>query len=433
MSNQDFFIHTKQQLKEIARVLKLKPSIFRKLEKPDRMIKFEIPIKMDNGKIKKFKGYRCQHNNALGPYKGGIRYHPCATEEGVLALATLMTWKCSLVGLPFGGAKGGVKVDPSKLSSRELEELSRGYVQKMFPWIGPNKDIPAPDVNTNPKIMAWMVDECIKKSCPKGARLARQNRATKVKLLGAFTGKPLDLWGIEGRKEATGYGGVVILKRLAKKLNFNPKKTTLAIQGFGNVGYYFADFANQEGYKILAVSEQEGGSCVKDGLDPIATLKCKEERGSITKCYCWKHVCDLRFGKAITNKELLEIDVDILVPAAVEGVITKKNAPKIKAKYIIEMANGPITSEAEKILEKRGIKIIPDILANSGGVIASYFEWLQSKQKRKWKKERVLRELSKILEKSFDEVWNLAKEKNISYRKAALLLAIERVVETMKA
>ncbi len=418
MNKQSFFSHTKKQLKEIAEVLKLKPSVFQRLEKPDRMIKFEIPVKMDNGEIEKFNGYRCQHNNILGPYKGGIRFSPDVSEDEIKALAMLMTWKCSLVGLPFGGAKGGIKVDPFKLSPRELEELSRGYVREVFSWIGPDKDIPAPDINTNPQIMAWMTDEYSKKI----------GKFTPA----AFTGKPLDLWGIKGRKEATGYGGVVILKELTKKIGLNPKKTTLAIQGFGNVGYYFADNAHKEGYKILAVSEQEGGAYVKNGLNPEKTLKCKEEKGSITKCYCWKNICDLRFGKMVINEELLEMDVDILVPAAVEGIITKKNAPKIKAKYIIEMANGPITPEAEEILEKKGVKIIPDILANSGGVIASYFEWLQSRQKKKWEKEKVLKELSKILEKSFDKIWDLAKEKNISHRKAACILAVERIVGVMK-
>ena len=425
MVNQNFLSHTKKQLEETVEVLKLKPSILSKLEKSDRMIKFKIPVRMDDGKIKKFTGFRCQYNNALGPYKGGIRYHPCVTEDEIKALAMLMTWKCSLVGLPFGGAKGGVAVEPKKLSQRELEELSRGYVQKVFSYIGPDKDIPAPDVNTNPRIMALMVDEYVKKSKVKSPKL-------KVGLLGAFTGKPHDLWGLDGRGEATGYGGVVILKELSKRLNFNPQKTTLAIQGFGNVGYYFADWAHKEGYTILAVSEQEGGSYVNEGLNPEKTLKCKEEKGSVTKCYCWKNVCDLRFGKPISNEELLEMAVDILVPAAVEEVITRKNAPKIRAKYIIEMANGPIAPEAEEILEKRGVKIIPDILANSGGVIASYFEWLQSKQQKKWKREKVRKELSKILKESFDKIWDLAEEENICLRKAALILAIERIAEVTK-
>ncbi len=427
MKKQNFYSHTKKQFKEVAEVLKLKPAVVRKLENPDRVIKFEIPVKMDDGKIKKFLGFRCQHNNALGPYKGGIRYSLAVSENEIKALAMLMTFKCSLAGLPYGGSKGGVKVNPFELSKSELERLSRGYVDKVFKYIGPDKDIPAPDVNTNSQIMAWMVEEYIK-----NAKCKMQNaKFNKIKLLGTFTGKPHDLWGLKGRGEATGYGGVVILKELSKKLKLNPSKTTIAIQGFGNVGYYFAYFAYKEGYKILAVSESEGGSYVTNGLDPEKTLECKNEKGSVTKCYCWKNVCDLGFGKMITNQELLETEVDVLVPAAIEDVITKKNAHKIKAKYIIEMANGPVASDAEEILEKMGIKIIPDILANSGGVIASYFEWLQTKQGRLWRREKTLKELSKILEKSFNKVWNLAEKKKISLRKAALILAVDRVVRAM--
>jgi len=427
MAKQDFFIHTKKQFEEIAEDLNLIPSVFRKLEKPDKLIEFKIPVKMDNGKIRKFNAYRCQHNNTLGPYKGGIRYYPCVTREEVEALAILMTWKCSLVGLPFGGAKGGIEINPLELSVRELEELSRGYVKKIFSWIGPEKDIPAPDINTNSQIMAWMVDEYIKK-------YKRQNikyKKSEIELLGAFTGKPVNLWGLEGREEATGYGGAVILKALSKKLNLNPKNTTLAIQGFGNVGYYFAENAYKQGYKILAISEDYGGIRVNKGLNPKETLECKKKKGKIISCYCIGNICNLGFGNEITNEEVLEADVDILVPAAVEEVINKNNACKIRAKYIIEMANGPITPEAENILENRGIKIIPDILANAGGVIASYFEWLQSQQKIKWKRVKVLQGLSKILEKSFDEVWNLAEEKKTCYRKASLILAVRRVVEKM--
>ncbi len=428
MKKHNFYSDTKKQFKEVAEFLKLKPAVVKKLEKPDRVIKFEISVKMDpvrkkssngvdNGKIKKFSGFRCQHNNVLGPYKGGIRYSLDVSEEEVKALAMLMTWKCSLAGLPFGGGKGGIKVNPLELSQAELERLSRGYVDKVFKHIGPDKDIPAPDVNTNPQIMAWMVDEYSKKA-------GKFSPA-------AFTGKPLELWGLKGRGEATGYGGMVILKELTKKLNLNPQNTTIAIQGFGNVGYYFADFAHKQSYKILAVSEHEGGSYVLDGLNPEKTFECKKERGSVTKCYCKDNICDPRFGNPVSNNELLEMDVDVLVPAAIEDVITKENAPKIKAKYIIEMANGPITPEAEKILEKRGIKIIPDILANSGGVTASYFEWLQSKQGKLWMREETLDGLDKILEKSFNKVWNLAEKEKISFRKAAMILAVERVVKAM--
>jgi glutamate dehydrogenase/leucine dehydrogenase len=373
---------------------------------------------MDDGKIKVFFGFRAQHNNALGPYKGGIRFHPDVSEDGIKVFSQLMTWKCSLAGLPFGGGKGGVIVNPRELSERELERLSRGYVREIFPWIGPEIDIPAPDVNTNSQIMVWMTDEYSK---IKGEESPA-----------AFTGKPVDFWGLEGREEATGYGGVVILKKLQEVFNFNPKETTLAIQGFGNVGSNFALNAFQEGYKIIAVSESEGAILVLQGLNPDETLLCREKKGKISGCYCAGSVCDTNLGKQISNDDLLELEVDILVPAAVENVITKDNASKIKAKYIIEMANSPITPEADNILKRKGTKVIPDILANSGGVIASYFEWLQSKDKKLWKKEKVLKDLSITLGNSFEKVWNLSKEKKVNFREAAYILAIGRVIKAMR-
>ena len=418
MTNQKFFLDTQGQFLEIAKILNLKPEIVEELKEPQRIIKFQIPVKMDDGKKKIFFGFRVQHNNALGSYKGGIRFHPEVSEDEIKTLSMLMTWKCSLAGIPFGGGKGGVIVDPRKLSRGELERLSRGYVKGVFPFIGPDLDIPAPDVNTNPQIMAWMTDEYSKlkrEDCP-----------------AAFTGKPLEMWGLAGRNEATGYGGVVTLKKLAEIFNLNPKETTLAIQGFGNVGSNFAQFAFKAGFKILAVSEVDGGVYVKNGLDPEATLKCREEKGKISGCYCVGSVCDLSFGKGISNKEILGMEVDVLVPAAVENVITKENAPKIKAKYVIEMANGPVTSEAENILQKRGIISVPDILANSGGVIASYFEWLQGKEKKLWEREKVLKGLSKILEESFEKVFNLAKKEKINLRRSAEILAVERVVKAME-
>ncbi len=415
---EEFFLQTQKQFREIAKFLNLRDEIVQRLKEPERALKFQIPVRMDNGKTKIFFGFRSQHNNSLGPYKGGIRYHPNVSENGIKALSMLMTWKCSLVGLPFGGGKGGVIVNPLKLSKNELERLSRGYVNKIFPLIGPDIDIPAPDVNTNAQIMAWMVDEYSKlkgKDSP-----------------AAFTGKPKDLWGIEGRDEATGYGGVVILEKLSKTFDLKAEKTTLAIQGFGNVGYYFSYFAFKKGFKIISISETEGGIYVAKGLNPEETLKCKEAKGKIAGCYCAGSVCDTSFGEKITNKELLQMPVDILVPAAVENVINKKNAPKIKAKYIIEMANGPVTSEALSILDKRKVLSVPDILVNAGGVAVSYFEWLQSKEKKRWQKREVLNKLSKTLEKAFDEVWSLSKKENINLRKAAYLLAIDRVAKAIK-
>jgi len=414
----NFFSQTQKQFIEIAKFLNLESEIIQQLKEPQRILKFQIPVRMDNGKIKVFFGFRSQHNNSLGPYKGGIRYHPNVSEDGIKALSMLMTWKCSLVGLPFGGGKGGVVVNPLELSGNELERLSRGYVNKVFPLIGPNIDVPAPDVNTNAQIMAWMVDEYSKlkgKDSP-----------------AAFTGKPLEMWGIKGRKEATGYGGVVILEKLSKAFDLKPEKTTLAIQGFGNVGYHFAYFAFKKGFKIIAISEAEGGIYVSKGLNPEETLKCKEAKGKIAGCYCVGSVCDTSFGKKITNRELLQMPVDVLVPAAVENVIAKENAPRIRAKYIIEMANAPVTPEALSILDKRGALSVPDILANAGGVVASYFEWLQSKEKKKWKKRKVLEDLSATLGKTFDKVWDLSQREKISLRKASYFIAINKVAKAIK-
>ena len=418
MINQNFFLNTQKEFREIAKTLRIEPEIIQELEEPHRVIKFQIPVLMDNGKKKIFFGFRAQHNNALGPYKGGIRFHPEVCEEEIKALSMLMTWKSALVSLPFGGGKGGVIVDPLKLSKRELESLSRGYVREIFPWIGPDIDIPAPDVNTNAQIMAWMTDEY--------SKIAGKETPA------AFTGKPLEIGGLEGRAESTGYGGVAILKKMAEIFNLKPKETTLAIQGFGSVGFNFAKFAYLENFKIVALSEKEGGVYVKNGLNPEETLHCKEKKGMISGCYCVGSVCNLGFGKEISNGELLEMEVDILIPAALENVITKENAPQIRAKYIIEMANGPVTLQAQEILEKRGIKSVPDILSNSGGVIASYFEWLRSKEKVLWKKEKVFREISKILEKSFKEVLDLSEKENINLRKAAYLLAVDRVAKAVK-
>jgi glutamate dehydrogenase (NADP+) len=413
-----FFLEIQKQFKDIARDLDIEPEIIRELEEPHRIAKFQIPVLMDDGKMNFFTGFRAQHNNILGPHKGGIRYSLDVSEDEVKALSMLMTWKCSLVGLPLGGAKGGVIVDPRKLSRTELERLSRGYVREAFPFIGPEIDIPAPDINTNSQIMAWMVDEYSK----------LKGKDTPA----SFTGKPTELLGLSGREEATGYGGIVILEKLRKIFGFKPENTTLAIQGFGNVGSHFAHFAFKKGYRIIAISEHEGGIQVEKGLNPQKTLECKDKNGKIAGCYCIGSVCDLKFGKTVTNKELLRMEVDVLVPAAVEDVITEENVSEIKAKYIIEMANGPVTPKAEDLLHKRNIISVPDILANAGGVIASYFEWLQSKEKKKWEKEKTFDELSTILEKAFDKVWRLSKKENICPREAAYRIAIDRVVMAIK-
>lgn len=395
-----------QKIYKIGKILKLTEKEIEEFLEPKRIFKFKIPVLMDNGKKMVFIGFRCQHDDTLGPFKGGIRFDENVNENEIKILAILMTLKCSLVGLPYGGAKGGVRVNPKVLSKRELEELSRQYVREIYQFIGEDMDIPAPDLNTNPQIMAWMVDEyskIVKKFSP-----------------GAFTGKPEELWGLEGRNEATGYGGVVVLEKLREKIGFEPQKTTMAIQGFGNVGFHFAKFAFKNHYKIVALSEKEGGIFSDQGFDPEKVLEDKLKFGKLSG------------KKEISNKELLEMNVDILVPAAVENVITKENAENIKAKYIISMANAPITDKAEEILTQKGKIIIPDILANSGGVIASYFEWRQAKEGRIWEKSEVLKGIEKILSETFEKVWDISLKEKITISEAAYLLALKRIFEAKK-
>jgi glutamate dehydrogenase (NADP+) len=411
------FLEIKELFKSLVKDNKKVEELFKILEKPQREIKVYLPLKRDNGEVEIFEGYRIQHNNFLGPYKGGIRYFPEVNEDEIKTLAFLMTIKCALVNLPLGGAKGGIKVDPKNLSEKELENLSREYVRKIYDFIGPNKDIPAPDINTNAKIMDWMVDEYLKISNSKD-----------LKLKATFTGKSIENGGSEGRESATGKGGETILERFVEKMNLQ-KPLRVAIQGFGNVGYNLAKFLYQKGYKLVALSDSKGGIYSQEGFNPELVMECKKEKGMIAGCYCVGSVCDIRLGRDISNEELLELDVDVLVPAALENVINEKNAEKIKAKIILEMANNPLTESADEILYKKGVIIIPDILANSGGVIVSYFEMIQNFNNEKWSKEKVFEELEKYLSKAFDEVWQIKEKLNIDLRKASFILALQRIYE----
>ncbi|MBT7500036.1 MAG: Glu/Leu/Phe/Val dehydrogenase [Candidatus Pacebacteria bacterium] len=387
--------------------------VIEKLKSPNQIIEGEIEVKMDDGSTKKFKAFRSQHNNARGPYKGGIRFHHNVNKEEVMALSTWMTWKCAVTGIPYGGGKGGVIVDPKKLSPKELQSLSRAYAEFIADYIGPWVDVPAPDVNTTPQIMAWMIDAY-------EGYLKANNRPLQENPLATFTGKPLGLGGSAGRTEATGLGGFFVFEKLVKKLGFeNNSDVTVAIQGFGNVGYWFAYHAHQAGYKVVAVSDSKGGIYVEDGLDPVVTFKYKQEQGKLP-------------GKVITNEELLELDVDILVPAAIDGVITKDNAHKVKAKIIAEGANGPLTNEAVEILTNKGVFIIPDILCNAGGVIVSYFEWVQGLQNFFWDLDQINNKLHNILENAFNEVYRCHKEYNVDMKKAALIGALKRLESAMR-
>lgn len=421
MRDENPWIRAKTLLGESAEKLSLDPLLLAKLREPDRVVEISLPIKLDSGKIQNFTGYRVQHNNFRGPYKGGIRYHQQVSMDEVRALAFWMTMKNAVVDVPFGGAKGGITIDPKTLSERELESLTRLFTRRITDFIGPAKDVPAPDVNTNPKIMAWIADE--------------YGKIVGKKTSAVVTGKPLDAGGSEGREEATGLGGSYVLTSLLKKLGKNHKNMTVAIQGFGNVGKNIAFYLSQLGFRVVAVSDSKGTIYIPNGIPDIDEVeKCKEEKGLLAGCYCVGGVCDLKNRKALGGRELaaddiLTLPVDILIPAALENVITEKNAQEIRAKIILEMANGPTTLEADHILEKRGTIVIPDILANSGGVTVSFFEWYQNLHNQKWTKEDVFKKLKRKMEKATENVFETSREFNVTLREAAYLVALKRIAE----
>ena len=407
-----------KQLNKIAHMMDLPPLLLARLTEPDRIVTVSLPMDMDNGSVKTFTGFRVQHNNILGPYKGGLRYHPHVDMDEVRALAFWMSMKCAVVDIPMGGGKGGITVNPKELSEKELKKLSELFIERLAPVIGPTVDVPAPDVNTNPTIMSWMVEE--------------YSRVVGKPTPAVITGKPLNKNGSQGRTEATGLGGSYVLLSLLKKLKKNPKGMTVAVQGFGNVGYYIAYYLEKAGMKVVAVSDSKEGIFVKEGLNPKLTLDCKQKKGYLSGCYCVGSVCDLNKGRKITNDELLELDVDILIPAALENVITRDNASKIKAKIVLEMANGPVTNDADEVLKKKDVLIIPDILANSGGVCTSYYEWYQNMHRQKWTKEVVFNKLKKQLVRVTSEVYSSQKKYNTTMRDAAYILALTRIKQHWK-
>lgn len=397
------------QLDSVAKLLKLDDKTITALKTPKKVHESTLKVKMDNGKTKSFSAFRSQHNDAVGPHKGGIRYHPGVTEDEVKALSMWMTWKCSVVGIPYGGAKGGIIVDPKQLSNGELERLTRAYAKFITPFIGSRIDVPAPDVNTDGQTMTWILDV--------------YEKITGRQEPGVITGKPIALGGSQGRTEATGLGGFYILEHLIKKLGLKRDKTTIAVQGVGNVGYWFSKFACEAGYKLIAISDSKGGAVRKSGFIIDEAIEAKEKEGSVN--------C-LTNGMKISHEELINLDVDILVPAALENVITADVAKKMKAKIILEMANGPVTPEADHILHKRGIISIPDVLANAGGVTVSYFEWVQNNMGYYWEKEEVFSKLQKIMYQAFELVWSVYQNKKVNPRMAAYMVAVERVVTAMK-
>jgi glutamate dehydrogenase/leucine dehydrogenase len=362
----------------------------------------------------KYPAFRSQHNNARGPYKGGIRFHPNVTEDEVKALSMWMTWKCAVVGIPYGGGKGGVIVNPSTLSQEELEELSRAYVRLFADVIGENRDVPAPDVNTDGQIMAWMLDE--------------YENIVGYQTPGTFTGKPILLGGSLGREEATGMGGFYVLEQLAGKLGLERTKTRIAVQGLGNVGYWFAKLASEAGYQIVAVADSKAGVMSEKPLNIEEVMTHKKATGSVS---------GMKGVKEVLSDEVLWQDVEVVVPAALENAISGENADRVKARAVIEMANGPVTPEADEVLAGKGIVFVPDILANAGGVSVSYFEWVQNRQGYAWKKAEVFERLKEMMEGAFEEVWGgyeLGKDAGHepwNMRLAAYMVAVRRVVEAM--
>ena len=387
-----------------ADVLGLPPAIRRLLVIPKREVQVQIPVEMDDGRLETFVGYRVQHDNSRGPMKGGLRYHPEVDLDEVRALATLMTWKTAVVELPYGGAKGGIAIDPRKLSIKELERITRKFTDQIHDVIGPHEDIPAPDMGTSWREMSWIRNQWEKYH---GFNPA------------VITGKPAEHYGIEGREEATGRGVGILAYKLLGLLHRKPQQTRVALQGFGNVGSHAAKYLYESQYKVVAVSDHTGAFYRKDGLDVPALLKHALGNKGLLQGYAE--------AEQITNEQLLELDVDLLIPAALGGVITRQNAERIRAPVIIEGANAPTDPEADDILHERGVTVLPDILANAGGVTVSYFEWVQNLQFYKWGLNRVRQELEAILTRAFETVWQEAKTHQCSLRTAAYMIAIRRV------
>jgi glutamate dehydrogenase len=416
MSNEKLnpFESAQSQIKSACDALGLEPAVYELLKEPQRVIEISIPVKMDDGSIKVFKGYRSMHNDAVGPGKGGIRFHLGVNMDEVKALSIWMTFKCCVTGIPYGGAKGGVTVDPQTLSKGELERLSRGYIQGLYKYLGEKIDVPAPDVNTNGQIMAWMTDEYIK--------LTGRNE------IGVITGKPVEWGGSKGRNEATGFGVAVVAREFAKKYDIELKGAKVAIQGFGNVGSFTVKNVQGQGAKIVSIGEwaRDVGTYAiynEDGLDYEDMAKYMKEH---------KNLVNYPNGKMITLDDFWELDVDILIPAALENAITAEVAEKINAKLICEAANGPITPDADVVLERRGIPVSPDILTNSGGVTVSYFEWVQNLYGYYWTEEEVVEKQEIAMIQAFNFIWKIKEEHDVTMRKATYMHSVKKIADVMK-
>ena len=389
------------------------------LRHPRETLLATLPVRMDDGSTAHFQAFRCRYNSVLGPTKGGIRFHPDVSLEEVQALALWMTIKCAAVGIPFGGGKGGVVVDPKLLSPMELERLSRAYMRAAVTIVGPDRDIPAPDVYTNARIMGWMVDE--------------YQAIKRVKAPAVITGKPISLGGSRGREEATGRGAFIVIQQLAKERGLDPQATRVAIQGFGNAAYHVARLLERAGYKIVAVSDSRGGIFSKAGFDVESLHQYKQDTRQLRGVYCVGSVCELVDQEQISNQELLELDVEMLIPAALGGVIGEANVQRIKAPIIVEVANGPIAGQVDGALDERGTLVVPDVLANAGGVTASYFEWVQNRQGYAWTLEEVRARLEEMLTAAFAEIWSVHQNERRSVRAATYAVAMRRIAEAVEA
>jgi len=390
-----------------------------KLKHAKMILQVSIPVRMDDGRLRIFTGYRVRHDDTRGPTKGGIRFHPGVNLAEVQALAFWMTFKCAVVGVPYGGAKGGIVVNPKELSRLELERLSRSFIEQIADFIGPETDIPAPDVYTNPMIMGWMMDEYSK----------IQRRRTPA----VITGKPIPLGGSLGRADATGRGAYYCIKQLEKKRGWTPREVRVAVQGFGNAGRPAARLLHADGYRIVAVSDSRGGIFKEDGFDIPSLIRVKNESRRLQAVYCEGSICEAVPADVISNEELLELDVDLLIPAALQDQITSDNADRIKAPVIIEVANGPVTSAADTVLWDRDILVVPDILANAGGVTVSYFEWVQNKSGYYWTLDQVRARFEEIMTSQFTAVYELMETRGIDMRTAAYTLGLSRIAEAIES
>ena len=419
MTRPDIFEDAIARLEGIGALAGVRDEIIGRLRHPKATLSATLPVRRDDGSTSHFLAHRCQYNDVLGPTKGGIRFHPGVTLAEMQALAFWMTLKCAVVGLPFGGAKGGVVVDPKSLSNLELERLSRAYMRAMADFVGPNVDIPAPDVYTNARIMGWMADEY---------QTIKRARTPSV-----ITGKPIPLGGSLGRDEATGRGAFLVIEQLADKLELDRTNTRIAIQGFGNAGYHVARLLQSAGYRVVAVSDSKGGIYSEIGLDVESVHQQKETTRRLESTYCEGSVRHIVEHQTISNEELLELEVDILIPAALEGVIGSWNAERIRAPVIVEVANGPIQADADAILQRAGKLILPDILVNAGGVTVSYFEWLQNRQGSAWTLDEIRARLADVMTEAFEGVWELTHTEGLTPRQAAYVRALRRIAEAIEA